>query len=107
MDGRAGGAVHRRHRRGVTRFGLDNFAGALELYSWLGFPHDRVIEFATVNAAAALGLGAVTGRLAPGLAADLLIVEGDPLTTLDALHKVRMVMAAGTLHPPSSAAPRM
>jgi imidazolonepropionase-like amidohydrolase len=86
---------------------FDNYAGALELYSWLGFPHDRVIEFATVNAAAALGLAAVTGRLAPGLAADLLIVEGDPLTTLDALHKVRMVMAAGTLYPPTSAAARM
>jgi imidazolonepropionase-like amidohydrolase len=63
-----------------------------------------VIEFATVNAAAALGLAAVTGRLAPGLAADLLVVERDPLMTLDALHNVQMVMAAGTLHPPSLAA---
>lgn len=86
---------------------FDNFAGALALYSWLGFANDRIIEFATVNAAAALGLGAVTGRLAPGLAADLLVVGGDPLTTLDALHNVRMVMAGGTLHPPSSAAPRI
>jgi imidazolonepropionase-like amidohydrolase len=84
---------------------FDNFAGTLELYSWLGFANDRIIEFATVNAAATLGLGAVTGRLAPGLAADLLVVEGDPLTTLDALHNVRMV--GGTLHPPGSAAPRI
>lgn len=92
---------------GLPRAVFDNFAGALELYSWLGFTNDRIIEFATVNAAAALGLGAVTGRLAPGLAADLLVVEGDPLTTPDALHNVRMVMVGGTLHPPGSAAPRI
>jgi imidazolonepropionase-like amidohydrolase len=74
---------------------FDNFAGALGLYSWLGFPNDRIIEFATVNAASVLRLAAVTGQLVPGLAADLLVVEGDPLTTLDALHKVRMVMTSG------------
>jgi predicted amidohydrolase YtcJ len=77
---------------------FDNLAGALGLYSWLGFPNDRIIEFATVNAASALGLAAVTGQLVPGLAADLLVVEGDPLTNLDALHKVRMVMTSGTVH---------
>jgi imidazolonepropionase-like amidohydrolase len=77
---------------------FDNMAGALGLYSWLGFPADRIIEFATVNAASALGLADTTGQLAPGLVADLLVVEGDPLTTLDALHNVRMVMTSGTLH---------
>ncbi len=74
---------------------FDNLAGALGLYAWLRFPHDRIIEFATVNAAAALGLARVTGQLAPGLAADLLVVEGDPLTSLDALRNVQLVMASG------------
>jgi imidazolonepropionase-like amidohydrolase len=70
-------AVHRRYRRWLPGAVFDNMAGALGLYSWLGFPTDRIIEFVTVNAAAALGL-ADTTQLASGLAADLLVIDGDP-----------------------------
>jgi imidazolonepropionase-like amidohydrolase len=67
------------------------------MYEWLGFPPARILEIATVDSARALGLGGVTGRLAPGYSADLLVVDGDPLTNLSALGKVRRVLARGRL----------
>ena len=44
-----------------------------------------------------LGLGEETGRVAPGLAADLLAVEGDPAADLKALGGVRLVLAGGQI----------
>jgi imidazolonepropionase-like amidohydrolase len=76
---------------------FDNPVAALEMYEWLGFPPARILEIATVDSARALGLGGVTGRLAPGYSADLLVVDGDPLTNLSALGKVRRVLARGRL----------
>lgn len=50
---------------------------------------------ATSNGAEAIGLGGVTGRIAPGFAADLLIVDGDPLDDLNALSTPAFVVARG------------
>ena len=36
-----------------------------------------------------------TGRIAPGLSADLLAVEGNPVERIQALDDVRLVIAAG------------
>ena len=59
-------------------------------------PNERAIEFVTVNAAAALGLGDVTGRVAPGSAADLLVVRDDPLANLSAQRDVQLVITPHT-----------
>jgi imidazolonepropionase-like amidohydrolase len=72
-----------------------DFAGALGLYEHLGFSPGRIIEMATVTSAAALGLGDRTGQVAPGYDADLLVTEGDPLTGLDALRRLVLVLARG------------
>jgi len=53
------------------------------------------LRAATSSAAAALGLEREVGRVAPGFAADLLAVEGDPLADIDALARVRLVLANG------------
>ncbi|MFI0212449.1 amidohydrolase family protein [Streptomyces diastaticus] len=50
----------------------------------------------------ALGLGSVTGRVAPGYRADLLVVDGDPLADLRALGGARAVVAADRMHVSSS-----
>jgi len=50
---------------------------------------------ATSAAADACGLGAVTGRLRPGLSADLLLVDGDPTTRITDLARVRRVVVRG------------
>jgi imidazolonepropionase-like amidohydrolase len=52
---------------------------------------------ATSANADGLGLGSVTGRLRPGLAADLLIVDGDPTADVTALRDVRAVVRGGAL----------
>jgi len=68
----------------------------------LGFRATDVITMATTEAAAALGLGAVTGRLAPGYEADLIVVHGDPLTDIAALGQLQRVMARGRDYVPDS-----
>jgi imidazolonepropionase-like amidohydrolase len=74
---------------------FDDPVGALELYEWLGFSRRRILEISTEDSAAGLGLAGVTGRLEPGLAADVLVVDGDPLADLDALRHPLLVMAEG------------
>ncbi|MFJ5222557.1 amidohydrolase family protein [Streptomyces sp. NPDC088400] len=85
---------------GVGRAGFDGLASALGFYAHLGLPNSRVIDMATIDAADALGLSTVTGRIAPGFRADLLLVDGDPLTDLGALKAVRVVFASGRRHEP-------
>jgi imidazolonepropionase-like amidohydrolase len=55
------------------------------------------IHAATAAAARVLGLEHETGRIAPGLAADLLAVAGDPGERIQALDEVRLVMAQGRM----------
>ncbi len=74
---------------------FDDPVGALELYEWLGFGRRRILEIATEDSATGLGLGEVTGRLAPGLSADLLVVDGDPLADLAALRNILFVLSRG------------
>lgn len=86
---------------GVQNSVYGEFAGMLEMYEWLGFPPERVIELATTSAAAALGIDTVTGRIAAGMAADLLVVGGDPRAGTAVLHDVRLVLARGRCYPVS------
>jgi imidazolonepropionase-like amidohydrolase len=67
----------------------------LLLMAAAGMPPLEVIRAATSVAAAVTGLEAETGRVAPGLAADLLAVEGNPADSLKALDAVRLVIADG------------
>ncbi|GAB2769763.1 amidohydrolase family protein [Streptomyces daliensis] len=87
---------------GVQRAGFDGLVPALSFYAHLGLPNSSIIDMATSAAAAALGLGESTGRIASGYRADLLLVDGDPLADLDALKVVRAVFAAGRRHGPDT-----
>ena len=90
-----------------TDAGIDNtphhqYAGGLEYLVKLGFRPVDVLAMATTEAAAALGLGAVTGRLAAGYDADLIVVHGDPLDDIGVLGKLRRVIARGRDYLPDS-----
>jgi imidazolonepropionase-like amidohydrolase len=63
----------------------------------LGMTPLQALETVTSRAARVLGLGECKGRLAPGLDADLLIVDGDPVTDPGAIHRIRAVYARGRL----------
>ena len=91
-----------------TDAGIDNtphhqYAGGLAaMVTLLGFAPADVIAMATTQAAAVLGVGAVTGRLAPGYEADLIVVDGDPETDITALGRLRRVIARGRDYVPDS-----
>ncbi|MEK0431423.1 MAG: hypothetical protein RL139_1227 [Gemmatimonadota bacterium] len=55
------------------------------------------IRGATSLAAAALGIADSVGSIAPGMVADLIAVDGDPLADATALQRVTFVMQAGRL----------
>ncbi|WP_216204453.1 amidohydrolase family protein [Amycolatopsis aidingensis] len=87
---------------GVPGAVFDNLPGSLEFFDFLGFQPARILDLATVDAAAGIGLGDSTGRLAEGYRADLLVVDGDPLTELDALREPLLVVAGGRPHVPGN-----
>jgi imidazolonepropionase-like amidohydrolase len=66
-----------------------------DLVAGCGLLPREALASATAVAAAACGLAARTGRLAAGLDADLLVVDGDPLTDIAALRAVRAVVSRG------------
>jgi imidazolonepropionase-like amidohydrolase len=75
---------------------FDSVACSAQAYArLLGFEPWRAIASITIDAAAALGLGEITGAIRPGLAADLVAVDGDPIADLSALRRVRDVIQAG------------
>ena len=63
-----------------------------------GLSPARALRAATADAAEALGLGDRIGRLAPGMIADIVAVEGDPLRDVAALERVTFVMQGGRVH---------
>jgi imidazolonepropionase-like amidohydrolase len=69
-------------------------AEELRLLAEAGLEPAQALAAATSRAAAHLGLGD-TGRVEPGARADLLLVDGDPLTDLAALERVRLVTRDG------------
>jgi imidazolonepropionase-like amidohydrolase len=60
-----------------------------------GVPAADALRTATGGAADACGLAGRTGRLAPGLDADLLLVDGDPTADVATLLQVRLVVSRG------------
>ncbi|MFF8021548.1 amidohydrolase family protein [Streptomyces sp. NPDC007896] len=79
---------------GVPGARFDDYVGMLEFFASLGFAHTEILDMATVNAAHALGLSD-TGALTPGMRADLIVVDGNPLTELGTLREIRHIFTAG------------
>lgn len=63
-----------------------------------GQPAMDAIVAATSLDAQALRLGDRTGTIAPGMDADIIAVDGDPLKDITALWRVRFVMKGGTVY---------
>jgi imidazolonepropionase-like amidohydrolase len=90
-----------------TDAGIDNtphhqYVGGLEYLVTLGLRPKDVLTMATTEAAAALGVSAITGRLAAGYEADVIVVDGDPLADISALGNLRRVIARGRDYVPDS-----
>jgi len=95
--------VRRARQFGVTvAFGTDagvyqhgRNAEELALMRAQGMSDREVLASATTVAAKVLGMESQIGRLAPGYSADIIAVEGNPLTNIRVLEKVGFVMARG------------
>lgn len=96
--------LHRAHRAGV-KFGVGTDTGfavtpygewharELELMmEYAGLTEIEVIQAATKNNALVLGLEGDVGEVAPGMLADLLVVDGDPA------RDIRVLQDKGNLH---------
>ncbi|SDZ31233.1 Imidazolonepropionase [Saccharopolyspora shandongensis] len=56
----------------------DQLAEVVRMTEVLGFDAETALRAATSDAAASMGLGNVTGRIAPGLGADFIVLRGRP-----------------------------
>lgn len=69
--------------------------GELDMLQAAGIPARDVIAMATVNASRALGLAARTGAIAPGRAADFVLLDADPGADIGNVRKQVAVYRAG------------
>jgi len=79
----------------VGVFAHGDNAREAELMAAAGMPPAQVALAATSGNATMFGIADRVGTIKSGMLADLIAVEGNPLTSADALHKVRFVMKDG------------
>lgn len=84
-----------------TPFAFGNFfysvMGEMRALKLAGLPNDVILRMATSDAAAALGLDDRVGTIAIGKLADLVLLDGDPISDIEALGRVRIVMKEGRI----------
>ncbi len=98
--------ARRAHEGGVRiAFGTDSGVSAhgdnaqeFALLVRAGMTPLEAIQSATVVAAEHLQLSNEAGRIAPGMAADIVAVDGDPLADVTVLEDMDFVMRAGVVH---------
>jgi imidazolonepropionase-like amidohydrolase len=98
--------ARRAHEGGVQiAFGTDSGVSAhgdnaqeFALLVRAGMTPLEAIQSATVVAAEHLQLSSEAGRIAPGMPADIVAVDGDPLADVTALEDMDFVMRAGVVH---------
>jgi imidazolonepropionase-like amidohydrolase len=69
----------------------------VEHYVRMGMSNFEALQTATVNSAELLHLQDQTGRIAAGYDADMILVPANPLTNIEALQDVLMVMSNGRM----------
>ena len=80
---------------GLSRFGEDTIEEA-ERSAQAGIGAAQILRMATKDAAEHLGVDDL-GVVAPGKLADLLLLDGNPTTSIGALRKLSMVIQNGAI----------
>jgi Tol biopolymer transport system component/imidazolonepropionase-like amidohydrolase len=94
---RGGGRVVAGTDAPINPYGL-SLLMEMENYASAGLTPLEVLRTATTVSADAMGVGADIGRIAPGSLADLVVIDGNPLTSISDLKKVKRVMKGGVVY---------
>jgi len=62
-----------------------------------GLPSMKILQIITVGSAKCLGISNRTGAIKKGLEADMVILGASPLTSLEALKDIKMIVNDGRL----------
>lgn len=86
--------------------GTDSLAGfayhrELELYVKAGIPATAVLQMATIGAARIMGREKELGSIEVGKLADLVLVDGDPASTISDVRKTSLVVKDGVVYRPT------
>lgn len=101
------GMIRKLHQAGIPLVaGTDALAGftlhrELELYAQAGISNAEVLRIATIDAARVVGEDAQVGRIAPGYAAELIALDGNPLADISAVRNAAMTLTGTRLYLPA------
>ncbi len=70
----------------------------LDVWVEAGIPPHAILQAMTTNAARLMKIADQRGRLAPGLAADIVATANNPLEHIDALKSIHFVMKGGRVY---------
>jgi hypothetical protein len=99
--------TRRMHEAGVSFVaGTDSIAGftlhrELEIYVQAGISPAEALQIATRNGAKYTELSDLTGSIAVGKLADLILIDGDPTRDISAIRDISLVMKEGVAYYPS------
>ncbi len=88
----ATGADHYYEEDAINRISIE-----VERFVQFGMSNFDALQTATVNSAELLQMDDRTGRIEEGFEADLILIPGNPLTNIEALQDVLLVMSNGRL----------
>ncbi|MGE4302914.1 MAG: amidohydrolase family protein [Novosphingobium sp.] len=95
------------HKRGITLLpGTDSQNGLsvhreLEIYAEAGIPNAEVMAMGTLGPERYMHRDQAFGSVEKGKYADFVLLDGNPLEDMSALHRMAMVVKGGTLYFPS------
>jgi len=72
----------------------------IELLVETGFTPVQAIQIATLNGAKYMGKDAIIGSIAPGKAADIVVLGGNPAEKIENIEKVELVFKDGVGYDP-------
>ena len=83
---------------------LPGFAYHRELYAmqYFGIPAINIIKAATINAAKSLGIEDILGSIDVGKEADLVIINGDPISDIRNARNIEFVIKEGVIYDPAT-----
>lgn len=85
-----------------TDMGFPGYSVAreLELYVEAGLTPAQALKTGTITPAEVMGLGKQTGSITTGKNADIIIVDGNPLTNISNVRNVKVVIKGGKVYDP-------